>query len=416
MRKFLSKIITIILAAALICSLGIVSAYAAPPDPNNAHISGSGVNFRKGPGTSYAVKGVYSYGTSVTLLEELENGWCRVSIFGIEGFVYGAYVTRGDNPANPINLDITTYMGEAGYVNTNNVNLRSQPSTNSVSLGTLLKGTQVDLLTYLSSGWYGVMVNGHPGFIFCDYITVGAYDPSIEFVTSWPNVATMYCNIGGVVVRSAPSSNAPAIGTLPIYVEVETQVEYSNGWYGIAYQSVNGAQLTGYVLKNNLDDMPTIIADVVPVKVDISDFTGYICVDKAEWRTGPGTEFQIAMYFNKGQEVTVTQQYEDQYGKVIWYEVYCNGLGPGCVFANYVVQNLSDIPSSASPVTSWPVGAVGFITVDNAPVYHISGNGAVIGYLANNTQVTVDTELSNGWLIITIPAGPCYIYKTYVSY
>lgn len=417
MRKYISRLISIILVVVLVCSLGMVSASAAPYE---AHITGSGVNFRKGPGTSYAIKGVYSYGTTVTVIERLENGWCRVSIFGVEGFVYGAYVSRGLTPEAPIAMDLSD-QGADGYVNTNNVNLRTGPGSNYASLGALLRGTDVLVLSYLSNGWYGVQVNGYPGFIFGDYVTVGSvYTPSAdEFVTGAPYTGPnpiQYCNTPGVVVRSAPSSNASAIGTLPVYVEINILTEYSNGWYGVSYQALNGATLLGYVYSYNLDDSQTILADVVPEYVSYSLDPAYIIADKVAWRTGPGAEFPIAMYFNKGTKVSVTGAYKNAEGLIIWYEVYYNGVGPGCVASNYIASNPADIPNANLPVTSWPVGATGYTNANSTPVYHVSGNGQIIGYLSIGTEVQVVTEFSNGWLLVTIPAGPCYIYKTYVNY
>lgn len=416
MRKYISKFISLILAVVLVCSIGMVSAYAANT-PFEGHISGSGVNFRKGPSTSYAIRGVYSYGTVVTVLEELENGWCRVNILGVEGFVYGAYVTRGYSPQTPIALD-TSLQGQWGFVNTNNVNLRYGPGSGYASLGALLKGTDVLILSYLSNGWYGVQVNGYPGFIFGDFVTVGTYNPADEFITSWAytGVNPMYCNIGGVVVRSAPSSNASAIGTLPVYVEVNVLTEYSNGWYGISYQSLNGALLTGYVYSYNLDDQVTIIDDVVPVRTPVTEYTAYIIKDKAEWRTGPGTEFPIAMYFKLKDAVTVTAEYANKDGVVIWYEVKYNGMGPGCVYVGYVSTDINDIPSNSQPVTYTDLNVPGIITTDNTPAYSIAANGQVIGYLAYGTPLTVNREFSNGWLLVTIAAGPCYVYKTGVTY
>ena len=59
-------------------------------------ITGDGVNFRKGPGTSYASLGKYNYGKTGTYLGEgtASNGklWYNLKIDGVSGWVHSDYV------------------------------------------------------------------------------------------------------------------------------------------------------------------------------------------------------------------------------------------------------------------------------------------------------------------------------------
>lgn len=70
---------------------------SAAPTGKEAYISGSGVNFRTGPGTDYSSQGTLEYGTVLELIEtEPSNNWYHVKIqSGTEGYVHADYVKVG---------------------------------------------------------------------------------------------------------------------------------------------------------------------------------------------------------------------------------------------------------------------------------------------------------------------------------
>ena len=407
MRKYVSKLVSIILAVALVCSIGIVSASA----DYQAHVSGEGVNFRKGPGTSYAVMGAYCYGTPVTVLEEY-NGWCKVTIFNVTGWMYGAYITRGVRPEAPVTLD-TTAQGTAGYVNTSNVNLRLGPGISHASIGTLPMGTEVMILDYLSNGWYGVMVNGYPGFIFGDYVTEGSYTAGSELIqpAALPAATTQYANTNGVVVRIAPNQSATAIATLPIYTEVEIVTAYSNGWYGITFTNLLGAGMSGYVYKEYLNDSPTIIDDIV-LTPSAASGTVYVIKDKADFRVGPDESLPSGRQFKLGDTLTLIQQFVNKDGVVLWYQAQASDGVIGYIYASHVSANKSDVSNPnllyiVKDYSSSPVNTI--VSTNNATFYTV--NGEVAGYLAYGTDVQVVAVYSNGLASVIISAGPGWISR-----
>ncbi|TGA97820.1 hypothetical protein E4665_10505 [Sporolactobacillus shoreae] len=57
-------------------------------------ITGSGVNFRKGPGTSYGKLTSFQKGAKVEWLTTTDNGWVKISYNGQDGYVSDAYITQ----------------------------------------------------------------------------------------------------------------------------------------------------------------------------------------------------------------------------------------------------------------------------------------------------------------------------------
>jgi hypothetical protein len=75
-------------------SVGCVAAAIAAPGNTTAD-----VNFRKGPGTAYAVIRTLAAGSSVEIWNCDDAGsWCAVSVAGEEGFVSGQYLQETDDP------------------------------------------------------------------------------------------------------------------------------------------------------------------------------------------------------------------------------------------------------------------------------------------------------------------------------
>ena len=102
-------------------------------------ITGSSVNFRKGPGTNYSVIRSFSKGTQVNFISK-ENDWVKVNYNGTVGYVFGKYVSDKTNSDNNVNNDNNVYITK--YVTGNSVNVRTGPSTSYTSIMQLNKGTK----------------------------------------------------------------------------------------------------------------------------------------------------------------------------------------------------------------------------------------------------------------------------------
>lgn len=129
------------------------------------YINRDNVNFRKGPGTGYDVISKYDYGTALSLLSELDTGWCRVRIGTSAGYVYGAYVNKG-TPTSTVNtgLNIAGVIGGA-----NGVRQFKSPNTSSEIIASYDAGTTLTIVSE-ANGWCGVIINGEFGYVYGKYV------------------------------------------------------------------------------------------------------------------------------------------------------------------------------------------------------------------------------------------------------
>ena len=122
---------------------------------NNANPSAR-LNLRKEPKTSASSLGKYYNGCVVALLSDQSNGWIRVRIGNLEGYMKARYLL--------LNAGINSVASAMPTVTIRNssgtgLNLRENPSKNSTILGLYSNRTSVQVLG-LSENWYHVQVDG----------------------------------------------------------------------------------------------------------------------------------------------------------------------------------------------------------------------------------------------------------------
>lgn len=136
------------------------------PEPtvvgSTATVVGAGLlNVRSGPGTDCARIGVLKDGDQVTIVEELD-GWYKISMNGIIGFVSSKYLSIGG-----------TYetTSRDGLVLSGPLNVRSGPGTGYDRVASLKAGTAIKVLAS-SNGWYHISVNNITGYVHGDYVAL----------------------------------------------------------------------------------------------------------------------------------------------------------------------------------------------------------------------------------------------------
>ena len=119
------------------------------------------VNIRTGPSTSYASLGRLDRRTALAILGS-EGSWYRVRVeeSGLEGYVFGKYVTlhaAGDGDGGA-----PSATGQ-GVVNTGLLSLRSEPGSDSALLAAMRIGYTVTVHS-ISGEWAYVTYNGRQGY------------------------------------------------------------------------------------------------------------------------------------------------------------------------------------------------------------------------------------------------------------
>ena len=200
------------IASSIMLHTGMTTAFAAT---EYKVITADAVNFRSGPSTSYSSLGSFNKGDKVEYLGT-SGSWVQVKYDNKTGYVYGSYV--GD-------------YSYTKYVIATTLNVRSGAGTSYSVLGSLSKGTKVEVIS-TTNGWSKISYNGSTGYVSSQYLSDN---------TTSTNTTTKYVTATTLNVRSGAGTSYSKLGKLE-YKEKVTVLSTSNGWSKINY---NGK--TGYV-------------------------------------------------------------------------------------------------------------------------------------------------------------------------
>ena len=113
------------------------------------------LNVRLGGSTGYAKIGTLSRGTVVS--GELENGWLKFAYDGGTAYCSADYLAKIDGDLTDMHVSCRT------------LNVRAGAGTNFEILGTLSRGTEVEILDVLN-GWYKIEYLGGEAYVSAAYI------------------------------------------------------------------------------------------------------------------------------------------------------------------------------------------------------------------------------------------------------
>jgi len=196
---------TAITAMALGAMLATVSAAAT-----GTVTTGSGLRLRSEANTSSSVLASLPEGTSVEILDTVNESWYQVSYEGKTGYVSSAYLSVEEE-------DDTLYA----VVTASSLNLRAQPSTESEKVDSLPMGTTVEVLEEAQDGWYLVASGDLTGYVSGQYLAMDTQSPSYAVVTA-----------SSLNVRAEPNSDSEKISSLPSGTQVLI-LEELDGWLRI---------------------------------------------------------------------------------------------------------------------------------------------------------------------------------------
>jgi endonuclease/exonuclease/phosphatase family metal-dependent hydrolase/uncharacterized protein YraI len=139
---------------------------------NSGEILGDGVAFRDGPSVEAALIERLDKGTFVKIVKtNIDAQWHQVEYNGKLGYVHRVYISL-DASLDGYKLD---FVGTIINVQ-NDVNVRSEPTTQSEIIGVASKGSNLTILPqdiYIED-WYQVEFEGETAYIHADYLDVTA--------------------------------------------------------------------------------------------------------------------------------------------------------------------------------------------------------------------------------------------------
>ena len=209
------------------------------------------LNVRSGSSASSSKIGTLSKGTIVDIVKIEKNGWYKIKYKKGYGYISGSYVVDVDSDDNDSSNDATVI--KKGKINTNILNVRSESSASSSKIGTLSKGTIVDIVKIEKNGWYKIKYKKGYGYISGSYVVDVDSDDNDS-----SNDATVIkkgkINTNILNVRSESSASSSKIGTLSKGTIVDIVKIEKNGWYKIKYKKGYGYISGSYVVDVDSDD------------------------------------------------------------------------------------------------------------------------------------------------------------------
>lgn len=193
-------------------------------------VTAGSLRLRERPNTNCRTLAFVSKNATVTLLEQVSDGWYKVRWNGIEGYMSADWLdVKLTEPTD--SEEASTEEPEEndqplqGRVNTSVLNVRSGPGTSYAKISTLKKGALVTVTDDSVSGWYQITSGSLSGWVSADYVTLGAdaaAEPLRGIVTT-----------GVLNVRSGAGTSYSRVTTLKrgSVVTIENTV---GNWYKIS--------------------------------------------------------------------------------------------------------------------------------------------------------------------------------------
>ncbi len=213
----------------------------------NATVNTNGLNLRSGPGTNNSVILVMPYGASVTLTGETSNGFAALTYNGRSGWAASQYLSGGGSstpPPSGNNGGSTAGPTGSATVNTNGLNLRSQPSTSSGVVAVMPNGAGVTLTGQRQNGFVSVTYNGRSGWAYESYLTIGgtpAPSPSPSPSPGTPSPGSgLAVTTTSLNLRSSASTNSSVLAVMPSGAQVQLTGVAQNGFYQVVYNGRTG--------------------------------------------------------------------------------------------------------------------------------------------------------------------------------
>ena len=324
------------------------------------------LNVRDGASLSNERIGYIIKNKRVEIVDELKNGWYKIRYDKAYGYISGKYIELGDNyELKTISTGKTTA----------NLNVRNGSSTTKTKIGTLKKGTNVEITSELLNGWYKIKYKGAYGYVSGAYVELDGDQGEVKATGKTTAV---------IKVRQGASIDNEQIGYLEKGKRVEIVTKLLNGWYKISYKDSYGYVSGSYI---ELDgDQEEVIATGVT--------TALLRV-----RHGASTSNTKIGHLEKGEKVEIVTELLNG-----WYKIKYKGAY-GYVSGAYIKLDGDQEEVIATGITTTTLN----VRSD------ASTNNSKIGYIEEGEKVYIVKEVSSSWYKIKYKNSYGYISGLYVE-
>jgi uncharacterized protein YraI len=214
------------------------------------------LNLRTGPSTGDAVILVMPAGASVNIVRNVTNGFYKVHYNGTAGWASANYLARsnpgGGSAPPPTSGGSTNGATGNATVNTNGLNLRSGPGTNTSVILVMPYGASVTLTGETSNGFAALTYNGRSGWAASWFLSSGGSAPPSDGgndgggSTAGPT-GSATVNTNGLNLRSGASTSSGVLAVMPNGAGVTLTGRRQNGFVSVTYDGQSGWAYESYL-------------------------------------------------------------------------------------------------------------------------------------------------------------------------
>ena len=320
------------------------------------------------------------------------------------------------------NVPISDSPIATATVTASSLTVRADASTSASKLGSLSRGTVVNVYAELD-GWLCIVYNGSIGYISTDYVTLSDYSESGGSTTPgtggddalYRAQVTLSTASSTLKLRESGSSSADVLTYMPHGTIVEVLSD-SGSWYQV--RTLGGT--VGYCSAQyltRLDEETT--TTTTPTETsgqsdpDAVAATGEVTGSSVNVRSGPSTSASVLGSLKKGDGVEIISQNGD------FYRIVYDG-GAAYISASYV--RVTGTVETAEPTATPDSGSSGDLEegeariADSGTALMGDPSGSVIyEYLSRNDVVTILDSEGSYYLVRTEDGETGYVAKSAVK-
>ena len=322
------------------------------------------------------------------------------------------------------NVPISDSPIATATVTASSLTVRADASTSASKLGSLSRGTVVNVYAELD-GWLCIVYNGSIGYISTDYVTLSDYSESGGSTTPgtggddalYRAQVTLSTASSTLKLRESGSSSADVLTYMPHGTVVEVLSD-SGSWYQV--RTLGGT--VGYCSAQYLTRLDEeITTTTTPTETsgqsdpDAVVATGEVTGSSVNVRSGPSTSARVLGSLKKGDGVEIISQNGD------FYRIVYDG-GTAYISASYVRVTGTVATSTPRPTATPDSGSSGdleegeALIADSGTALMGDPSGSVIyEYLSKNDVVTILDSEGGYYLVRTEDGETGYVAKSAVK-
>lgn len=347
-----------------------------------AKVTASSLHIREQAKTTSKSLGLIKKGKEVTISKQ-QSGWSKIKYGKITGWVS------------------TTYLDELGYVTASSLVLRKSNNASSKSLGTLSKGTVVEIQN-TKGNWLQIYVSSKKktGWVSKTYISSSKPTTTVTANTAAVATSKYYVTASSLNVRKSADASSKKMATIKKGAAV-TYIKKSGNWANVKTASgVKGWASLSYLSKKK----PTATSTAV------KETTYYVTAGELYVRKSGNSKADKVTTIKKGDAVTLYEE-KDKWGRIKtasgktgWASLtYLSKTKPKDTKPTTTQPPKEEVPTKEEPVKIEPTTYYVIsdtLNIRNGP----SATNKILGAI-NRSESVIVTEKQNDWGKVKTKSG-----------